>query len=48
MAGAHGAKMSGGGRGGNIIALVNDQSVTNVKDALLNAGAKRLLETVAR
>ncbi|MDE2636119.1 MAG: mevalonate kinase [Chloroflexota bacterium] len=47
-AGALGAKMSGGGRGGNVIALVNDRSVTSVKDALVQAGAKRLLETVAR
>lgn len=46
-AGALGAKMSGGGRGGNIIALAHDQSVTSVKDALLTAGAKRLRETVA-
>lgn len=46
--GALGAKMSGGGRGGNVIALVNDRSVTSVKDALVESGAKRLLETVAR
>ena len=47
-AGALGAKMSGGGRGGNVIALVNDRSAAPVKDALLKAGAVGLLETVAR
>ena len=47
IAGALGAKMSGGGRGGNIIALVNDRTANSVKDALLEAGAKSLLETTA-
>lgn len=47
-AGALGAKLSGGGRGGNVIALVDDHSAASVKDALVKAGAKGLLETVAR
>ena len=48
IGGALGAKMSGGGRGGNVIALVNDRSATSVKGALIMAGAKGLLETIAR
>lgn len=48
-AGALGAKLSGGGRGGNVIALVDpqvDKSQTEgVKQAFLAAGAKRVLET---
>lgn len=46
-AGALGAKMSGGGRGGNIIALVDGDAEGRVKNALLKAGAKRVLETLA-
>lgn len=46
--GALGAKMSGGGRGGNIIALVDDDSDRRVKKALVEAGAKRVLDTLAR
>ncbi len=45
QAGAQGAKLSGGGRGGNMIALVSDETLENVKSALLNAGAKRVLQT---
>jgi len=44
-AGAIGAKMSGGGRGGNMIALVSPDTQATVKDALLRAGAVRVLET---
>jgi mevalonate kinase len=44
-AGALGAKLSGGGRGGNMIALVTDETETAVKEALLNAGAKRVITT---
>lgn len=40
-AGALGAKLSGGGRGGNMIALVEDESVEPVCSALLAAGAVR-------
>lgn len=43
-AGALGAKMSGGGRGGNMIALARDVQHANViRAALLAAGAKRVL-----
>ncbi len=38
-AGALGAKLSGGGRGGNMIALVTPETRNNVEQALLNAGA---------
>ena len=44
-AGAFGAKLSGGGRGGNMIAAVPADSVSQVKDALLDAGAKRVITT---
>lgn len=43
-AGALGAKMSGGGRGGNMIALARDaQHAGEIRAALLSAGAKRVL-----
>lgn len=45
-AGAAGAKLSGGGRGGNVIALVNEESAAPVEEALLAAGAKRVFQTV--
>ncbi len=38
-AGALGAKLSGGGRGGNLIALVEPFQATHVEDCLLHAGA---------
>jgi mevalonate kinase len=38
-AGALGAKLSGGGRGGNMIALVTPETGASVKQALLQAGA---------
>lgn len=44
-AGAFGAKLSGGGRGGVIIALVDDNSRGAVQRALLAAGAKRVYAT---
>lgn len=44
-AGAAGAKLSGGGRGGNIIALVTAQSAPAVEAALLQAGARRVIVT---
>jgi mevalonate kinase len=44
-AGALGAKLSGGGRGGNMIALVTPQSSETVRQALLEAGAVRVFET---
>lgn len=42
-AGARGAKLSGGGRGGNIIALVEPETESDVRDALLAAGAKSVI-----
>ena len=44
-AGASGAKLSGGGRGGNMIALVEDNKAQNIADALLSAGAKQTIIT---
>lgn len=45
-AGAIGAKMSGGGRGGNMIALVDEQHSEAVMQALKRAGAVNLIETL--
>ena len=42
-AGALGAKLSGAGRGGNAIALVTEETETAVHQALLAAGARRVL-----
>lgn len=47
-AGALGAKLSGGGRGGNVIALVESASAAAVHDALLAAGAQRVILTEVR
>jgi mevalonate kinase len=44
-AGALGAKLSGGGRGGNVIALVRDDCQGAVEHALLSAGAVRVIGT---
>jgi mevalonate kinase len=44
-AGAGGAKLSGGGRGGNVIALVTPESAGAVRQALLDAGAARVIVT---
>ena len=44
-AGAWGAKLSGGGRGGNMIALVSSDSAKTVADALTEAGAIRVFTT---
>ncbi|MCL4395080.1 MAG: mevalonate kinase [Chloroflexi bacterium] len=44
-AGAAGAKLSGAGRGGNVIALVNEGNRERVEEALKNAGAVRLIAT---
>jgi len=46
-AGAKGAKLSGGGRGGNIIALADEYTVDAVKQSLFEAGAKRVMVTLA-
>lgn len=45
-AGARGAKLSGAGRGGNVIALVDSVTQDRIARALLDAGAKRVLVTV--
>ncbi|MFN2188031.1 MAG: mevalonate kinase [Candidatus Promineifilaceae bacterium] len=45
-AGAIGAKLSGAGRGGNMIALVDQSTAEDVRKALLAAGAKNVLESV--
>ncbi len=47
-AGALGAKLSGGGRGGNIIALVEANCQQAVEQALLAAGAARVIMTTIR
>ncbi|MCB0044602.1 MAG: mevalonate kinase [Caldilineaceae bacterium] len=44
-AGALGAKLSGGGRGGNVIALVDEDAAAPVSEALLAAGAARVIVT---
>lgn len=44
-AGALGAKLSGAGRGGNMIALVTETSETAVREALASAGALKILAT---
>ncbi len=44
--GALGAKLSGAGRGGNMIALVSDENATIVQSALLDAGAVQVYQTV--
>ncbi len=44
-AGALGAKLSGGGRGGNMIALVTTETQNRVQATLEQAGAKRVIST---
>ncbi|MDK3161613.1 mevalonate kinase [Anaerolineae bacterium CFX9] len=44
-AGAYGAKLSGGGRGGNMIALVPDDASGSIAAALQRAGAVRVFST---
>jgi mevalonate kinase len=44
-AGAAGAKLSGGGRGGNMIALVTEETAAGVATALTAAGAARVIVT---
>jgi mevalonate kinase len=43
--GALGAKLSGAGRGGNMIALTTPESCQEVKEALQDAGAQGVLQT---
>lgn len=47
-AGALGAKLSGGGRGGNMIALVDSANATEIQKALVAAGAVYTLVTEVR
>lgn len=47
-AGALGAKLSGGGRGGNMIALTTPERAPYIQSALLNAGAKNVYPTEIR
>jgi mevalonate kinase len=47
-AGARGAKLSGGGWGGVMIALVEPETAQQVREALEAAGATRVLETVVQ
>lgn len=44
-AGAEGAKLSGGGRGGNMIALCSAEKIDEVKNALDQAGAAQVIST---
>jgi len=46
-AGALGAKLSGGGRGGNMIALARSQEAKAIADVLATAGATRTIITTA-
>ena len=48
QAGALGAKMSGGGRGGNMIALVQPEDAEKISAALISAGARRTIITLVQ
>jgi mevalonate kinase len=45
QAGATGAKLSGGGRGGNMLALPPEGAAPQIADALSAAGAKNIIIT---
>jgi len=45
FAGALGAKLSGAGQGGNMIALVEDDMIEEIAEALRGEGATRVLRT---
>jgi mevalonate kinase len=47
-AGALGAKLSGAGRGGNMIALVGEENETAVRQALWHAGARHVILSILR
>lgn len=47
-AGSPGAKLSGGGGGGNMIALVEPEQAASVREALIRAGAARVLHTTVQ
>jgi mevalonate kinase len=44
-AGAYGAKLSGGGRGGNVIALASPSQIDSITTALIDAGAVNVIST---
>ncbi len=44
-AGARGAKLSGAGRGGNVIVLVDEENREEIARALMEAGARRVIVT---
>ena len=46
--GALGAKLSGGGRGGNMIALVPQEKAPAIAEALMSAGAQRTIVTTVK
>ncbi len=48
FAGALGVKLSGAGQGGNVIALVDEETVTGVERALQDGGAKRVIRSTVR
>jgi mevalonate kinase len=48
QAGAMGGKLSGGGRGGNLIALVSAATAQPVQQALLAAGARSVIQTTVQ
>ena len=45
-AGAPGAKLSGGGRGGQMIAIAHPDQIKNIENALSRAGAARVITTI--
>lgn len=47
-AGAQGAKLSGGGRGGNMLALVTEGTADAVTSALMTNGAKQVIQTTVQ
>jgi mevalonate kinase len=47
-AGAQGAKLSGGGRGGNMIALASKETTSRIAEALSKNGARRTIVTTIR
>lgn len=44
-AGAFGSKLSGAGKGGNMIALVKEDELVTISEALTNSGATRVIRT---
>jgi mevalonate kinase len=44
--GAHGAKLSGAGGGGNIIALAEEEQIEEIITNLKNAGAQMVISTL--